>query len=153
MNKTAKAFLIILPVIAGLIYASVQTSTESKNSEENITLRDYLLNNFLAELPNINSKLPYKIDADTVLLSIEYLNGKVVSRYELPNLQSTMISTKQIEMKLLPELQKQGCLDESKMSLIGIDVEFLSRYQDSNGAILFEVPLNKKICSAFISSD
>lgn len=140
-------------LVAGLIYASLQRNNNLEVDEPRLSAREYLLSNFLSELPNINSKLPYQVDAETVLISVEYTNNRILSQYKLLNHKSITEINQKGAAKLTEILKQQGCTDETKKSLINVGVEFLSRYQDSEGLVIFEVFLNKSICSTLISDE
>lgn len=113
-----------------------------------MNLKSYLLNSFLNELPDINSKLPYQIDKNTVLLSIEYADGKILTRYKVPNQKFQIDSDQRFTKEMISKLQKQVCLDETKKGLINVDVDFLSQYQDALGQVMFEFLTNRSTCLA-----
>jgi len=154
INKSVKNIIVVfvvLVLLAGVIFASVKREPDSQDDAPKMSLRNYILSSFINELPDINSKLPFQIDANTVLLSIEYVNGKVLSRYKMLNYRSTIESNQKFIKEVAPRLKKQACLDEVKKRLIDVDVEFLSSYQDSKGSVIFEVNINRSTCSAFNS--
>lgn len=150
MSKSTNFFLVILLLLSGLAYVALQTKDGLGDDAHQISQRDYLLSIFIGELPNINSKLPHQVDADTVLLSVEFRANKVVSKYELLN-NKFNIGIDGGSNKIIEILKKQGCMDETKASLINVDVEFLSRYQDSKGLVILEVLINKPVCSRLLN--
>jgi myo-inositol-1-phosphate synthase len=118
---------------------------EKSGSEIVITMREYVLGSFLNELSEINKKLPNKIDGYTTLNIIKYEDKKIVSIYELA---SNDISVDLLE-KIKPLIKKQACKDEMKKNLLEVDIDFLDRYQNPTGDILFEVTISKSECAQF----
>jgi hypothetical protein len=110
-----------------------------------ITLKEYILGSFLNELPEINNRLPHKIDGQTTLISIKYEDGKILSDYEL----STVSIGGEFLAKIKPAIKKQACGDEMKKKLLQVDVVLLDRYKNPSGDVLFEVPLSKSECTEF----
>ena len=147
MFKTSPSRIIILVLILlfGFVVFSSNKLVDAKDDEVVIPLKDYVLNSFIAELPKINERLPYKIDNITTLLSVEFLNGRVVNTYEIGD-SSSNTHTKNLVEKIKPMLIKQTCLDEIKGKLLDIDVDFLEKYQNSKGDVLFEISINKSDC-------
>lgn len=145
MKKFIKPpIFIIFIIICGVIFALTQRNPQNQGDTVNISLKDYLISSFVNELPDINNKLPVQIDRDTVLISIEYKNSKVLTRYKITN---PDIEKQNFTEKIAPSLKKQACADEVKRNLIDVDVEFLNIYQDPKDSIIFELPINKEICS------
>lgn len=144
MIKSKKfQFLIILTIlIAGFVY-SFSRKNEDSSKEIIISLREYILGSFLNELPEINKKLPHRIDDQTVLLSIKYENNKILSIYELG---SSSIGGEFLD-KIKPSIKKQACDDAMKKKLLEVDIDIVDRYQNPNGDMVFEIVLNKSICS------
>jgi hypothetical protein len=146
MNKS-KIFLISITLIvlfAGLMFL-FSSRKEKSGSEIVITMREYVLGSFLNELSEINKKLPNKIDGYTTLNIIKYEDKKIVSIYELA---SNDISVDLLE-KIKPLIKKQACKDEMKKNLLEVDIDFLDRYQNPTGDILFEVTISKSECAQF----
>jgi hypothetical protein len=139
--------LVVFALVIGVIFASVQTTSTEKHDEVEMSLKDYLLRSFIDELPQINAGLPLQLDADTVLLSVEYIDSRVVSRYLLTNYNLDASSDLFIRDQMIPALKKEACLDEVKRSLIESDVEFLMIYQDRDKSQIFEILLNREICT------
>jgi DNA-directed RNA polymerase subunit L len=129
-------------LLTGSIYFFTSKKEES-SKEVIVSLEDYVLGNFLNELPEINKKLPHIIDNQTTLLSIKYDSGKIISIYELV---AYKISREFLD-KIKPSIKNQACDDGMKKNLLAVDVELLDRYQNSTGDILFEIALSKSICS------
>lgn len=144
MIKSKKfQFLIILTILlAGLVYSFSQKSEDS-SKEVLVSLRNYVVGSFLNELPEINKKLPHKIDNQTTLISIGYENNNVLSVYELG---AYSISNEFLD-KIKPSIIKQACDDAMKKKLLDVDVDVLDRYQNPNGDMLFQIVLSKSICS------
>jgi hypothetical protein len=156
MKKSIKLILtasLLFIGLAGIVFSYIQKKDDTQNETHTISIRDYLLNSFLNELPSINNKLPFQIDANTVLLSIEYIDSKIVSRYELKNFQTVSKFDAEYIKQLTYKLRQQECLDDVKKRLIDTDIEFLSKYQDSRGSEVFEVIFNKSICAEFPAMD
>lgn len=147
MFKTSpsRIILLVLIVLSGFIVFSSSKLLDAKDDEVVMPLRDYVLNSFIAELPEINERLPYKIDNFTTLLSIKFLNGRVVSIYEIGDSNSNA-PTKNLVEQIKPVLIKQTCLDEARGKLLDVDVDFLEKYQNSKGDVLFEISINKSDC-------
>jgi hypothetical protein len=141
-SKKIRIFIALTILLASGAYFFPAKKYESSN-EVLISLKDYVLSGFLAELKEINSKLPYKIDGQTTLLSIRYEDDKVVSLYELA---LVGISREFID-KIKPSVTRQACNEDLKKKLLDVDVEFLEKYKNSVGEILFEIPVSKSICS------
>ena len=148
MSRYLKIFSIAFALIVVTAYILVDRANEPKDGTIELSLKDYLLSTLLNELPSINARLPYQIDANTKLLSIEYVNSKVVSHYELLNGREAKLEPQRLSA-LTFLLQKQACLDESKKPLIDVGVEFLSKYADSKGKVILEADINKAICTQF----
>lgn len=144
MIKSKKfKFLIILTILlAGFVY-SFTRKNEDSSKEIVISLREYILGSFLNELPEINKKLPHKIDDQTTLLSIKYENNKILNIYELG---ASSISDDFLD-KIKPSIKKQACDDAMKKKLLEVNIDILDRYKNPNGDILFEIVLTKSICS------
>ena len=141
-NKKNTIYIITLVVLFGISY-SFFNKKDDKKKEVIISLKDYILSSFLAELPEINKNLPHKIDGETTLLSIKFENNKVLSVYEL---NSKSVSREFLE-KIRLAIQKQVCDDEVKRKLLDVDIDFLNRYQNSTVDLKFEIPINRSICS------
>jgi len=144
MTKSKKfQFLIILTILlAGLVY-SLSQKREDSSKEVLVSLRDYVVGSFLNELPEINKKLPHKIDSQTTLISIGYENNNVLSVYEL----GTYSISSEFLDKIKPSITKQACDDAMKKKLLEADVDIFDRYQNTNGDLLFQIVLSKSICS------
>jgi hypothetical protein len=125
-----------------LVYSFLDKKEES-SKEVIINVKEYILGSFLNELPEINKKLPHKIDGQTTLISIRYENNKILSIYELPR----YVISDEFLNKIKPSIRKQACGDEMKKKLLEVDVVFLDRYQNPTGDVLFEVLLNKSECA------
>jgi hypothetical protein len=125
-----------------LVYSFLDKKEES-SKEVIINVKEYILGSFLNELPEINKKLPHKIDGQTTLISIRYENNKILSIYELP----IYVISDEFLNKIKPSIRKQACGDEMKKKLLEVDVVFLDRYQNPTGDVLFEVLLNKSECA------
>jgi hypothetical protein len=141
----SRTIILVLILLFGFVVFSFNKLVGAKDDEVVIPLRDYVLNSFITELPKINERLPYKIDNITTLLSIEFLNGRVVNTYEIGE-SSSNPRTKNLVEQIKPVLIKQTCLDEVKGKLLDVDVDFLEKYQNSKGDILFEISINKLDC-------
>lgn len=84
MKKHFTAVAILLAISSCLLFFKYkEEKTEFKSTTVTLSLKDYLLNSFLAELPDINKKLPYVIDDKTILLNVEYKDEKIIHLYEL----------------------------------------------------------------------
>lgn len=140
-NKKALIYLILISLLIVLFYSFLMKK-EKSSKEIEISLQDFILGSFLNELPGINEKLPHKIDNLTTLISIQYENKKILSIYELT---SYSISSELLD-KIKPPIKKQACEDEMRQKLLGADIEFLDRYKNRIGDILFEVTTNKQEC-------
>ncbi len=143
-SQKIRIFIVLAILLAGGAYFFPVKKAESSN-EVLISLGDYILGSFLAELKVINSKLPYKIDGQTTLISIKYEDNKVVSLYEL----ALVGISREFLDKIKPSITRQACNDDMKKKLLDVDVEFLDKYKNSVGEILFEIPVSKSICSEF----
>lgn len=143
MNKSKK-FTILTALVVLFICVVLFFSSRKQDSANEIviSIRDYVLGSFLNELPEINKKLPNKIDDYTTLNLIKYEDKKIVSVYELA---SNSISVDLLE-KIKPLVKKQACKDEMKKNLLEVDIDFLERYQNSSGELLFEFTVNKSEC-------
>jgi len=122
---------------------SFSDKKEESSKEVIINLKEYIIGSFLNELPEINKKLPHKIDSQTTLISIRYENNKILSIYEL----SIHVISDEFLNKIKPSIRKQACGDEMKKKLLEVDVVFLDRYQNPTGDVLFEVALSKSECA------
>ena len=142
LKVLAGLFILLL----GILVSVFGKSGGDQDKEVVMTLRDYLVSSLLAELPKINKNLPSKIDDNTTLLSIDYSNGSVISHYELNGFVGDLSSIKNFGDRIGPVLKKQTCLDELKRKLLKVDVEFLGKYQDSKGAIIFEISVKNSDC-------
>jgi hypothetical protein len=140
-SKKFHIFIVLTIFFAFLVY-SFSDKKEESSKEVVINLKEYILGSFLYELPEINKKLPYKIDSQTTLISIRYENKKILSTYEL----STYVISDEFLNKIKPSIKKQACKDEMKKNLLEVDVVFLNRYQNPTGDVLFEVALSKAEC-------
>lgn len=141
-NKNSIYYLIIVILVVGSVFHFFIKKDEPKK-EVLISLRDYILGNFLSELPEINKKLPHKIDKETTLRSINYENNKILSVYEITSFEMSSELVKKIE----PVLKKQVCNDETKRKFLDVDIEFLNRYQSPAGIMIFEIMVSKDACS------
>jgi len=75
-SKKFHIFILLTIFLAFLVY-SFSGKKEESSKEVIITLKDYILGSFLNELPEINKRLPHKIDSQTTLMSIKYENNKI----------------------------------------------------------------------------
>lgn len=143
-SKKIQILIILTIFLAGLAY-SFSGKKEESGREVIITLKEYILGSFLSELPEINKKLPHKIDGQTTLISINYESNKILSVYEL----SAHAISREVLDKIKPSIKKQACEDEMRKKLLEVDVEFLDRYKNPAGDIIFEVTLNRSECLQF----
>ena len=141
-NKYLKIYPVSLIFCAVFIFYFFGKKEES-SKEVYIGLRDYILEGFLVELPEINKKLPHKIDKETTLISIKYENNKILSVYELA---SQGVNREFLE-KIEPAIKKQECDDDMKKKFLDVDIDFLNRYQNSMGGVIYEILVNSSICS------
>lgn len=146
-SNIIKSILLSAALILGGFF-SLKIIDWGGDDEIVISVKEYLLSSFLAELPEINKNLPHKLDENTVLLYIKYEGAVVVSAYQLLNSSLLSLNDGNFSENSVMALQKQGCLNETKKRLIDVDVDFLERYQDSNGKLVAEFSINKTICSS-----
>ncbi len=144
--KYLKITFLVFSLLSCITYAFVYESNENEG-EVLVSLRNYLLNSFISELPEINKKLPQKIDEETLLISIQNDNGQVLTVYQLDNIKAGDATNAKLINKAKPFLEKKGCLDDIKKKLLDVDVNFLERYQDSEGRIIFEFLLTRTKCA------
>lgn len=135
----------IITSFLGYFIIFYNRDTERKE-EVTISLRDYLLMSFISELPEINRKLPFKIDGYTILNSIKYEDSKVLSTYTLTNYNASSSESDKFIKKIEPILQKKTCKDEVKNKLLDVGIEFLDVYQDPEGSVILEVLSNSNLC-------
>lgn len=148
MKKYFGIVALILAAASCFLFFTYEAKTsESKSQTLTLSLRDYLLSSFLAELPDINKKLPYAIDNSTVLLSIEYKNEKIIHLYELPKYRKNKDSEAKLPQILGIALKRQACADPIRQNMLAAGIDFLSVYQDSAGQQIFEIPLDQSSCS------
>ncbi|NCA22877.1 MAG: hypothetical protein EBS86_17345 [Crocinitomicaceae bacterium] len=141
-----KAIAFYLILFSGVLFFLLGKPGGSREKEVVMTLRDYLVNSFVAELAEINKNLPNKIDDNTTLLSIDYSNGRVISRYGLDGFNGDPSSIKNFGDQLKSTLKAEICSDELKSKLLSVDVEFLGKYQDPKGAVIFEINVKSSDC-------
>lgn len=144
VNKVLIGLIIIILGVTLYWYLAVK---DKQSKEVIVSAKQYLISSFVAELPEINKRLPHKIDQSTSLLSIQFQNEKVVSRYEISD-QNVIDQIKKSTEQYKLHLKKQACLDNLKDKLLEVDVEFLDAYLDPKGNIIFDVSVNKPICTA-----
>lgn len=148
MNKYIKFALIALIISVGIIAITIKSkNTEESSKTLTMSVRDYVLKSFLLELPEINKRLPYRIDDDTSLLNIDFKDNKVLFKYSLTRYKSSPETDQKIKNSLLTSLKNQACEDETKKKLIDSDIELINSYQDSNEVLIFEFLTNKSNCS------
>lgn len=119
-------------------------SGRDEKQELEMSLQQYVVASFLAELPAINSKLPHAIDASTTLQSIRYTDGKVVSLYQLTG---TVQSTAALDPTAQKALIRRICTDELKGRLMDAGLEFTERYQDAGSRLVSELTVNSSACA------
>lgn len=151
LNVVKGALISVALISAAGFFVNHQKSGET--AEVTMSLKEYLLATFLAELPEINRNLPHKLDENTDLLSIRYQDGKVINTYRLVDRSSADFSDPEFIRKAKNTLQKQGCMSEAKKRLLDVDVDFLERYQDADDKLIFEFLLNRSVCSGFSQSN
>ena len=144
-NKNFKIYVILITVLLVITYSIFNKKDDTKQ-EVIVSLRDYILSSFLSELPEINKNLPNKIDNETTLVSIKFEKNKILSVYELS---SNSISRQKLE-RIEPAIKKQSFEDEMRIKLLNVDVDFLNRYQNLNGELIFEVLISRTTCSEFL---
>lgn len=149
--KKSKVLLVIsaLVVLFAFIFSVFGKVSENEKPEVIITLKDYLIKSFLAELPEINKNLPKEIDKNTSLLSIEYGEEKIYSRYELSSGTDLMQWINGDLNKIKTLLIRQVCAQEFKRKLIEVDVGFIEEYKSNKGEVLFALSVGKKECAEF----
>jgi len=140
--NSLKFYLCIVFLFLAIVLFYIKKSNEAKE-EVLISIKDYLLSSFISELPAINKNLPYKIDNETTLISISYEDEKILSIYELSKFENRNDFTNKVE----PILKRQSCEDETKKKLLDVDINFLNRYQNPSGFVIFELFLSRSICS------
>jgi len=147
MSKNIKfsIFIAFVVLFSGLLLAFPLKKKEKSDKEIIITMKEYVLGSFLNELPEINKKLPNKIDNYTTLTLIKYDDEKIIRVYELA---SNAISIDVID-KIKPLLKKQACKDEMRRNLLDVGIDLLDKYKTPTGDILFEVKINKTECAQF----
>jgi len=148
-NNAIKIVAALLTLALGVFVSLFAEVGVEQDREVVMTVREYLVNSFVAELPEINRNLPHKVDNKTTLLSIKYLNGKVVTRYQLDGIGSDVSSPNISDIQFKKILKKQICLDEIKAKLLEVDVEFVEQYQDPKGGVVFETSVKKFDCLMF----
>lgn len=140
--------LVVLIFLAGSILFLFKQRVGPKNQEVlSLSVRDYLLSSFLAELPDINKKLPYAVDDKTILKHIEYKEGKIIQLYELNKYQKNSELENNISQSLIPALKKQACADPVRQNMLAAGIDFSSIYRDAAGQLIFEITFNKTSCS------
>jgi hypothetical protein len=146
MSKNIKfsIFIAFVVLFAGFLFL-FPFKKEKSDKEIIITMKEYVLGSFLNELPEINKKLPNKIDIHTTLTLIKYDDEKIISVYELA---SNAISVDVVD-KIKPILKKQACQDEMRRNLLDVGIDLLDKYQNPTGEILFEVKISKTECAQF----
>lgn len=139
--------IVLLSCLLIGIFAFFFISKRDENETEiTMTLSEYLLASFVAELPEINKNLPYTIDQDTTLISIEHSKGTIISNYVLTMHNHDHFSSIYQESPLYSLLAKQVCTDEVKGMLLDVGAEFLERYQTSQGELIFEISVRNTDC-------
>ena len=146
--KAVKVIIIFFLILVGLIALSIVSSPPEKDKEVVMTYRDYLVSTFISELPEINKRLPHKIDDKTILLSIDFSNGIIISQYQLYN-SFDITALKDLELEIIPVLKKNICLDEIKRNLIDVNINFLEKYLNPTGFSIFEFTVSKPDCQSF----
>lgn len=145
-NNSIKLVAVLLVFLLSIIFSLFAKGGGGQDKEVVMTVREYLVNSFVSELPEINRNLPHKIDNKTTLLSIEYLDGKVVSKYRLDDIGYDVNLANNFNIQLKSIIKKQTCTDKVKSSLLEVDVDFVEKYQDPKGAAIFEVAVSKFDC-------
>ena len=132
--------VILLALIAAFYF--LQNKINAPKEEVVISLRDYLLSSLISELPDINKNLPIKIDDQTSLLSVSFNSNNVISIYELVKFDGNINAIGEFKSAL----SKQVCSDDMKKKLLDVDVNFLNRYKNQSGDIIFDILVTKEIC-------
>lgn len=146
-NHNIKNIIIsLLLVFSGILLYSSDITSNKQKSEHVMTLKDYLVGTFISELPEINKNLPHRIDDSTILLSIEYIDGKIISRYKLLSLPKDYPLINSVDDKFKDALKRQVCSQEIKRKLLEVDAEFVEIYQSPEGLKAFEVTVKKIDC-------
>lgn len=147
--RPIKAFSAAL-FFLGVAFFLIHLRKEGQEKDVVINVKKYIISSFVSELPDINKKLPHKVDENTTLNAIDYISGKVISRFEIShNNANSNIDPEKIRKTVLT-LKKSACNDELRKTLLDVDVEFLDKYQDTNGVVLFDVSTNKSICAEWM---
>ena len=73
-----------------------------------------MLAGLVAELPEINDKLPHKVDEQTTFMSINYADNQIINSYRL-NLEDV---SPQFVGKIQPMIKKQFCDDAVKRNFL-----------------------------------
>jgi hypothetical protein len=148
MKKHFTAVAILLAITSCLLFFKYkEEKTEFKSTTVTLSLKDYLLNSFLAELPDINKKLPYVIDDKTILLNVEYKDEKIIHLYELKKYQKNKFSEDKILQKMALVLKEQACFDPIRKNMLAAGIDFLNVYRDSAGQLAFEISINQSDCN------
>ena len=144
-------FLTFSAILTSFIGYFIIFNGNAKQQEEvTISLQEYLLRSFISELPEINKKLPYKIDDYTTLNSIKYEDSKVLSTYKLTNYNASSGEFDKFIKEIEPILQKKTCTDEVKNKLLNAGIEFLDVYQGPEGSVILKVLSNSNLCKKLI---
>lgn len=140
------SFFIFTSLLVGFFVFFFLSTRDENETEITMTLSEYLLASFVAELPEINKNLPHTIDQDTTLISIEHTNGTITSNYVLTIDNHDGLASLDQESLLYSLLTKQVCTDEVKGMLLDVGAEFLERYQTSQGELIFEISVRSTDC-------
>ena len=145
-NISIKA-IIATGFIFAIILLFISYLKDQRSKTQVMKIEQYVLNSFITELPDINKNLPYQVDANTELISINYKNKKIVSRYRLSKESSEIISGTLNLSGFMSQIKTKECKEKSKIVLIDAGIDLINTYEDPNGKILINLPLNSVECA------
>lgn len=141
--RSAAAVVLLVAISLMVVHRQAQ---EPQKKEVHLTLQEFILNSFLAELADIQKTLPHKIDQNTTLLSMTYSDQKVFSHYEIDSTAMHFSLDDGLKLGLEAALQNQNCLSDTKRKLLEAGIDFVEQYQKPNGGLIFKLTTQHDDC-------
>jgi len=152
INIKSKNFFIVFVLVVLIGFFIKNIFHFRQDGVKELSVREYVVQSFLSELPSINKQLPHRLDDETLLNSIGYYDGRVVSDYRLVRIKSGDDFKSVFDKKIVPAIVAQTCNDEFKKRLLDVDVELVSRYTDSAGIEISRITMTRESCAEFQES-
>lgn len=139
------SFIALLGILAFEVFRS-QSPSGANNFELKLTSKEYMLLRVSSELDAINSSLPLRIDAHTVLNKVAVEGGALINSYSLDSSSINNFNIEFINHILIPKLVREVCIDTTKRELLLNGIEISMDYYDLSQILIFGFTVTNENC-------